>query len=106
MEHKKLSDYAGWAQAGVASLIAAGGGMLWAGHTSSQVADQQQRIVAVENKQSADHDKVTQLAEQVNQIQKDTAETHDDVKTILQNQADVKAALEHFNRKVDHGPSR
>lgn len=102
MEHKKLTDYAGWAQAGVASVIAAAGGFLWAGHTSSQVSDQNQRLTAVEGKQSTDHDKVTRLDEKVTQIQADVGETKEDVKQVLQNQADTKAALDHLKHKADN----
>lgn len=99
MEHKKLTDYAGWAQAVVASVIAGSGGLLWAGHTSSQVSDQQQRITAIEEKTAKDHDKVTRLDEKVDAIKSTTDQTSADVKQLLQNQADVKAALERYNHK-------
>lgn len=99
MEHKKLRDYAGWAQAAVASVVPIAGGLLWVGHTNSQVSEQQQRISAVEDKQAKDHDKVTRLDEKVDAIKSTTDQTSTDVKQLLQNQADVKADLERYNKR-------
>jgi len=92
-----MTDYAGWAQAAVAGVIAAVGTVFWAGEAQTQIKDQKHQIEQLQTKQAADHDSVVTLAAEVHQIQADTAETKGDVKQILQNQTDVKQALEHFN---------
>jgi septal ring factor EnvC (AmiA/AmiB activator) len=99
MDIRKMTDLAGWAQAGIAGLIAALGAMFFIGNANSQLRDAQADIVVLQAKQAKDHDKVTVLETKVDQIHQDVAETKQDVKTVLQNQADVKAALERFNRR-------
>ena len=95
-----MQDYAGWAQAGVAGVVAAVGTVFWAGQANTQIKDQQTQITAIQQKADMDHDKVIALAAAVDQIKSDTDETKGDVKQILQNQSDVKDALNHFNHKL------
>jgi hypothetical protein len=87
------SDVSGWAQAGLAGLIAALGTTFWAGQANSSLQDARAQIVAVTAAQQADHDRITSLTADAAAIKTDVSETKSDVKLLLKNQAEVAAAL-------------
>jgi hypothetical protein len=78
------TDFSGWAQAGLAGLIAALGTTFWAGQANTALSDARAQIQIVATAQAADHDKVIALSTDVAQIKSDASETKADVKTLLQ----------------------
>lgn len=77
-------DLAGWLKPLVASLLTAGGMVFWVGGTAEKVDATTNRVVALESRQSSDHDAIVKMQEKVDNIEKTTKETRDDVKKLLE----------------------
>jgi tRNA A37 threonylcarbamoyladenosine synthetase subunit TsaC/SUA5/YrdC len=76
-------DKAGWAQAGLAGLIAALGTTFWAGQANTSLAEARSQVQQVKDQQQADHDKLISHDTTLKDIQSDVSEIKQDVKTLL-----------------------
>ena len=76
-------DLSGWAQAAVASVVAAGGAFFFAGGTKADLHNTQQQVATLQAQQSADHDKITSADTKLDDLSSDVKEIKQDVKTLL-----------------------
>lgn len=76
-------DFAGWAQAGIAALIATVGVTVFAATTSSSVNETRVEVQKLAEQQRSDHDKVTTVDSKLDDLKSDVAEIKQDVKTLI-----------------------
>lgn len=79
-----MADIAGWAQAGVAGLIAAVGTVFWAASANSNLHTTQQQVQQLQTQQQSDHDKIVTQDQKIDDIHSDVQEIKADVKAIAQ----------------------